>query len=197
MAELVVAEQESIPQPAGRSWKERNRWLWLPIVAFFITRLMLVLPMYLSQQEIPDNRFIEPYHVWPTNIAIDTLGGRWDTGFYLNISQEGYHYFGEDVVFPSVAFFPALSTLMVLFAPLFGGQVILSGLFVTNLALLAASILLYRLVALEFSEATAGRSVWYLLIFPTSLFGSAIYTESLFLLCAVGAFFAARRGRWG
>jgi Gpi18-like mannosyltransferase len=42
----------------------------------------------------------------------------------------------------------------------------------------------------------ADRAVWYLLIFPTSLFGSAIYSESIFLLGAAGALYAARHNRW-
>ena len=67
---------------------------------------------------------------------------------------------------------------------------------VTNLALLGASILLYRLAEDEFGATVADRSVWYLLIFPASFFGSAIYSESLFLLGAVGALYFARRGSW-
>ena len=42
----------------------------------------------------------------------------------------------------------------------------------------------------------AERAIWYWLIFPTAFFGSAIYSESLFLLLVVGAFYAARRGYW-
>jgi hypothetical protein len=38
--------------------------------------------------------------------------------------------------------------------------------------------------------------VWYLLIFPASFFGSAIYTESLFLLLAIGGLYLARKGAW-
>jgi hypothetical protein len=71
-----------------------------------------------------------------------------------------------------------------------------AGLLVTNLALLGASFLLYRLAAEELGPTVAERSVWYLLIFPASFFGSAIYSESLFLLGAVGALYLARRGAW-
>src|SRR4029079_9154843 len=42
----------------------------------------------------------------------------------------------------------------------------------------------------------ASRSVWYMLIFPTSFFLSAVYAESLFLVMALGAIYAARRERW-
>ncbi len=57
--------------------------------------------------------------------------------------------------------------------------------------------LLHRLAGDESGDGTADRAVWYLLIFPASFFGSAIYTESLFLLCGIAALFLARRMRWG
>jgi hypothetical protein len=42
----------------------------------------------------------------------------------------------------------------------------------------------------------ARRAVLYMAVFPTAYFLGAPYTESLFLLLALGAFLAARRGRW-
>jgi Gpi18-like mannosyltransferase len=71
-----------------------------------------------------------------------------------------------------------------------------AGLIISNLALLGATLLLYRLVEEQWGTAVADRSVWYLLIFPAAFFGSAIYSESLFLLGAIGAFYAARNGYW-
>ncbi|MGI9172268.1 MAG: hypothetical protein ACR2F0_03025, partial [Chthoniobacterales bacterium] len=49
---------------------------------------------------------------------------------------------------------------------------------------------------LEFDEETARRAVLYLLIFPTTLFLSAVYSESVFLLCVIGSFYHARRRQW-
>ena len=46
-------------------------------------------------------------------------------------------------------------------------------------------------------EQTANRSVFYLSIFPTTLFLFAVYSESLYLLLTVAAFLLAVRGRWG
>ena len=73
---------------------------------------------------------------------------------------------------------------------------LLAGLLITNSALLGATMLLYRLVDEEWGAAIAGRTVWYLLIFPTAFFGSAIYTESLFLFCTIGSLYFARQGYW-
>jgi len=148
---------------------------------------------YVSVSVIPDAQ-ATIYHLRGTeNRLLDVFGSRWDTGFYVSIAEEGYRY--EGVEFPSVAFFPLLPLLMRLLMPLVGDAVV-AGILISNLSLLAATIVLYRAVLDEWDEAAAEQTVWYLSVFPASMFGSAIYTESLFLLTAIGASFLARRGRW-
>jgi Gpi18-like mannosyltransferase len=83
---------------------------------------------------------------------LDVFGSRWDTGFYLSIADEGYRYQGVDL--PSVAFFPLLPLLIRAVTPLTGDS-LTAGLLVTNLALLAAVIFLYRLVEMEWGRETA------------------------------------------
>ena len=61
---------------------------------------------------------------------------------------------------------------------------------------LGALCLLYRLTALELGEDMARSAVWIYAWLPPALFLSAVYTEALFLLLTVGAFFAGRTGRW-
>lgn len=163
-----------------------------PAVAFLVTRLGIALVAYLSMPLIADSS-VPPYHIKPDQIILDVFGSRWDTGFYLSIAEEGYKI--EGVQFPSVPFFPLLPLLIRLFSPLVGDPLV-AGLIVTNLALLVASILFYRLVLDEFGESVASRAVWYFLIFPTSFFGSAIYSESLFLAFAIAALYLFRRGVW-
>jgi Mannosyltransferase (PIG-V) len=169
-----------------------NSWLSTPLLAFAVTRLGVALIAYLSMPLIIDST-IPPYHLRPENVFLDVFGSRWDTGFYVSIAQEGYKLQG--VQFPSVAFFPLLPLLMRALMGLTRDP-ILAGLLVANLSLFGASILFYHFVLDEWGEAIARRAVWYLLIFPTSFFGSAIYTESLFLFFAIGAFYLARKGFW-
>ncbi len=66
----------------------------------------------------------------------------------------------------------------------------------SNVALVAGLVVLYRLTALELSESAARRAVLYLCVFPTGFFLFAPYTESLFLALTVGALYAARRRAW-
>jgi hypothetical protein len=47
-----------------------------------------------------------------------------------------------------------------------------------------------------YDEKTAARAGWYLLVFPTSFFLSAVYPMSLFLALAISAFYYARRNQW-
>jgi hypothetical protein len=162
-------------------------------LAFTLTRLGIALVAYVAEPLIADYTVPPPYHIRPDHILLDVFGSRWDTGFYLSVADEGYKY-GEERL-ASVAFFPLLPLLIRAFK-LLTGDSLLAGLLVTNLALLGASILLYRLTEEQWGEAVAGRAVWYLLIFPVSFFGSAIYSESLFLLGAIGSLYLARRGAW-
>lgn len=60
----------------------------------------------------------------------------------------------------------------------------------------AALWLLQRLVEVELDRPAAVATVWLLALFPASLYFGAPYSESLFLLVSVGAFYAARTGHW-
>ncbi len=169
------------------------RWLWLPILAFSLSRAGIALVAYVAEPLVVDSASVPPYHIRPDNVLLDVFGSRWDTGFYLSIAEEGYRYQG--VPLPSVAFFPLLP-LLIRLVTLVVGDPLIAGILITNVSLLGAAILLYRLVGVEWGTGVADRAVWYLLIFPTSFFGSAIYTESLFLLCTIGALYFSRRGFW-
>jgi hypothetical protein len=182
------------------AWRARARavriprWITAPLVMFAITRLGVILAAIVGAALLPDNPSVPPYHLRsPENVLLDVFGSRWDTGFYVSIAEEGYRY--EGVPLPSVPFFPLLPLLMKALLPLTGDAVV-AGVLISNLALSLAAILLYRFASLDSTRPRAGRAVWYFLIFPLSLFGSAIYSEALFLLTAIGALYFARRQKW-
>ncbi len=170
------------------------RWLWMSTLLFVVTRLGVFLIAYLAVPLIADSPNTPPYHLRaPENVVLDVLGSRWDTGFYVSIAEEGYRY--EGVPLPSVAFFPLLPLMMRAITPIVGDAV-LAGVLLSNVMLFLATLLFYRLVDDQWGQAVADRAVWYWLIFPAAFFGSALYTESLFLLEAIGALYFARRGYW-
>jgi hypothetical protein len=55
---------------------------------------------------------------------------------------------------------------------------------------------LYRLTELELGPGPARATILLLSLFPAALFLGAPYSESVFLLASVGAFYAARTGHW-
>jgi Mannosyltransferase (PIG-V) len=72
----------------------------------------------------------------------------------------------------------------------------LAGVFVSLAAFIVALYLLHRLTELELGRRAADNAVALLALFPTSLYFSAIYPESLFLALSVGCLYSARSGWW-
>ncbi len=120
---------------------------------------------------------------------------RWDAVWYLGIADTGYTEAGS----PRTAFFPLYPLLTRGLGELGGGgrgALLIAAYLVSLAALLGALVLLYRLTALELGRRAAAPAVLLLCVFPASFFLGAPYSESLFLLCSVGAFYAARTGHW-
>lgn len=180
-------------------------------VPFVATRIMLLLIAWLSLDQF---RTIPPEGAWEldrggqittvsnrpltTDNLILNAFSRWDSGWYYSVAKFGYHFVRGQ---PSnTAFFPLYPLLMRLVHLLLVTRAdwswYASGIIVSNVALLAGLYYLYRIVQGEFNDATARRAVFYVLIFPTTLYYSAVYSESLFLLCTVAAIYYARGQRW-
>ena len=119
---------------------------------------------------------------------------RWDAAWYLRIADSGYA--GSDV---RAAFFPLYPLLVRAVAAPFGASptaLLIAAYAVALAAFLGALVLLHRLVSLELGRPVAGPALLLLAVFPAAVFFGAPYSESLFLLLAVGAFYAARTDRW-
>lgn len=117
---------------------------------------------------------------------------REDANWYLYLAAHGYS--GHD---GTAVFLPGYPMLVRLVGYLCFGHLMLAAYLVSNVALLAAMVILYRLTEREYDLVTARRAVLYLAIFPTAVFLFGLYSEALFLMFAVGAFALARQGRWG
>jgi len=119
---------------------------------------------------------------------------RWDSVWYLRIADSGY---GDSA--PRAAFFPLYPLLVRGVATVLGGShgaLLVAAYLVSLAAFLGALTLLYRLTELELGRRLARPTLLLLAVFPAAVFFGAPYSESLFLLLAVGAFYAARTGRW-
>jgi hypothetical protein len=123
---------------------------------------------------------------------------RYDAEWYLSIARDGYSFNPRRE--SNIAFAPLLPSLMKLGGMLVGRDdnttLALTGIVVTNLALLVGIGFFVALARLDFVRPTAARAGWYLLIYPSSLFFSAVYPESLTLCFTMGALYFGRKGRW-
>jgi len=117
---------------------------------------------------------------------------RWDAGWYLGLANGGYADGPGDVFFP---LYPLLVWLLSGFASTLG-VLMVSAYAVSILAFTAALYVFHRLVELEVGRSYARPALLLLAVFPGALYFGAPYSESVFLLVSVGAFYAARTGHW-
>jgi Mannosyltransferase (PIG-V) len=119
---------------------------------------------------------------------------RWDSVWYLRIADSGY---GDSEA--RTAFFPLYPLLVRGLGTLFGGShgaLLVAAFLVSLAAFIGALGLLHRLAELELGRRLARPTLLLLAVFPAAVYFGAPYSESLFLLLAVGVFYAARTGRW-
>jgi hypothetical protein len=121
------------------------------------------------------------------------IWNRWDALNYQRLAQFGYSATGD--LRPLLVFYPLYPWTVRLLA-FVTRDYLVSALIISTLASLVTAVLLLRLVELDYSKELAQRAVWFLFIFPTSYFLHIGYTESLFLMLALGCVFAARKKRW-
>lgn len=123
-----------------------------------------------------------------------TMWNSWDSPHYLDIAENGYRHFGDEM-WIRIVFFPFYPFLIWIFAFVLKSYK-LSALVISNLAYGVACYYLYKLVLKRDDHDTAIRSVFYMSIFPTAYFLHAGYTESVFLALTIASFYYADEKRW-
>ena len=95
------------------------------------------------------------------------IWGVWDTGWYLEIAEEGYSTTpraeGAAAGQKNLAFFPLYPLLARAVSVVTAGDAFLAGLLLSNVCLIVICFLFYRLTRLDWDEATSTRAVKYLL----------------------------------
>ncbi len=156
-----------------------------------LSRLLLNLPLFVGATQLPPAEGVDGIVKLGLNpVAFPEIWARWDSGYYLKIAANGY---SSDAV--ELNFFPAYPALVRLVSlgilPLTW-----AGYLIANLAFVGAGLLLWHQVRREFGEAVAWATLITLVVFPTSFFFSAIYTESLFLLFSMLVYWFSSRGQY-
>ncbi len=128
------------------------------------------------------------HHVVTSTNPLLAVWGRWDAVHYLDIASRGYY--GTDM-----AFFPLYPALIHALGTLVSSDLI-AGLLISNAAFFFGLLFFYKLVEHTLDRSDAVRATFYVSIFPTAVFFSAVYTESLFFALTVASFYYIRERRW-
>ncbi len=154
----------------------------LGLILFAYAGLTLV-PVHGSAQRLPGNLFINGWL-------------NWDAGWYAQVAEHGYTNVPQPGTQSRDTAFGPLYPLLVRGAGKLLGDVYTGGFVVSNVCFIAAAGLLYRLVESRWGADVAQRSLVLLCVFPFSYVYTAMYTESPFILCALGAFWFGERRKW-
>jgi hypothetical protein len=184
----VSPSEPETPQRWRPAWTEAS---WVLLI-FAASRLILIALIAFSRQIIERG----PHVVVSTQTEhggtlLDILT-QWDGNWYRLIAERGYAPPMPEI---AAAWFPVYPLLVRAVAFIVRDSQVAS-LLVSNGCLIAAALLLVRLLRLDYEELICRRVIIFLMFNPVSFFLSAAYSESTFLLLSVGALLAARQGKW-
>jgi Gpi18-like mannosyltransferase len=176
-----------------RRWWKVKRSYFSALLILFTSRLIVALAFVFSAKFVRrvGDIFPDVTPRWYRYLL------RWDASWYLKIAGEGYSsYNGNDLVQQSMAFPPLYPLISRAVAVILGISDGVSLLVVANISIVIAVLLTFKLVKEDFGDETALYTVAALSFFPTSLFFSAGYTESLSLLLTVSCFLLLKKNRY-
>jgi hypothetical protein len=163
---------------------------------FAATRLVLFAIGVFAVSRMPINAVeARGFHLPPQPHTFLEAWARYDACWYVAIAEDGYR--GPIGPYGDMrpAFFPLFPALVTMVTPLVHTP-LLAGLIVSNACYLAFLFLLWQIVRLDWTMEVTRRTVWIYLLFPSTVFLSGVYSESLLLALTTGALLAARRRRW-
>ncbi len=173
-----------VPTPESSSSRRSDR-LFIVSITLAVKALLFIFAGQALQ--VLDDKKLTSLSEW------FTIWHRWDSNAYLRLAEFGYRFQGEATA--DLMFYP-LYPWIVRVVALVTRDHFAAALFVSSVASIAAAVILFEIVRLEFSRRTAMLAVWLFLIFPTSYFLHIGYTESMFLALAMGTILAARKEQW-
>ena len=110
---------------------------------------------------------------------------------YLTIAKGGYWAQFTQAFFP---LYPLLIKILSLISH--DRYLIISGLLISFAAFCISLFMLIKLLNLDYPQASIKKIIFIILIFPTSFYFAALYTESIFFLWVISAFYFARVKKW-
>lgn len=155
---------------------------------FTIWRIIDFLIIYLAPKFIPYLGFF-PYKDQLLNFNlphwVNSLAN-FDGLHYLSISHLGYAQYEQ-------AFFPLYPLLIRFLTPVFYNNGLVTGLIISNVSFLLGLCLFAKIAPIENGETNVFFLIIFILVFPTSFFFGAVYTEGLFFFLAVTALYYLKK----
>jgi hypothetical protein len=165
--------------------------LYTSILLALVFIIVGVLLAYENNKVVPLNSLNLVHYYSETHNPLNFLA-EWDGPDYLDISRFGYTSLAQTNFFP-------LYPLLIRAVTVIVRSALDSALLVSWVSLVGALFYYLKIVKRLFHIShnnEAIRAVLLFLVFPTSVFLLATYTESLFAFFALGSVYAALRKRW-
>jgi hypothetical protein len=189
--------RSSLAELAGLHLQARKRWrayeVYLSAMLIFAaSRLVVIVGINFGTLLV---RTPKP-NQWDAGPAWYHRLLRWDSGWYAAIVSDGYRYVDDASVEGTTAFYPLYPLLSYAVKSLFGINHFVALLLVANIASVVAMLLMTKFVKDELGDEIALLSLAFFSFFPSSLFLSAGYTESLFLVFVLLSFILMAREKF-
>ncbi len=163
------------------------------LLYFLIWRMFDFIIIFFSQKIIPYLGFF-PYGDQLLNFNLPSwiyALANFDGLHYLSIARNGYAQYEQ-------AFFPLYPILIKFLAPFFSNNQLVTGLVISNISFLLGLIILLKYLKLIFPKDRGSNmlTVIALLLFPTSFFFGAVYTEGLFFLFLITTLYFLKKDNY-
>lgn len=190
---------KALPRPASETTAPARPAPWTRRVlrTYGLSRLLVLAAAFIATLSTRD----PGAGPWPRipgpHVALLRTLARWDSSWYLDIAQHGYHHVS---VWPggdsSFAFFPLFPWLVRALSFVTLGSPLLAALVLATALGAVGALLIWRLTAQIFGDEVAYRAAALFCFFPASFVLSMAYTEALTIAAAAGCLLALSRRRW-
>jgi len=203
LAALVVLRRRIAPGslPLSHLFEKLRQWFRLPSTKLALhlalwTRVAIFAGGLLAVNTLGHDLSTGP----PPPNEVAYLPGRWDAGWYVGLAAGGYRWDGRLDRNARIAFFPAYPMSVravgrVLHLPQREPPWLWCGAILSTIYFWLALAYLHRLAEMWIGPARAGPAILIAALYPFSFFFGQMYSESLFLLCAVAGTFYVMNGQ--
>jgi len=187
----------SLPEFRRRSGRAELRWVAPRLLAVFLAARLIVVACALGVEGIAQPNPTGPGGsvLRATDRPLLASLTSWDGVYYLGIAADGYRAGPVNGPYPNVVFFPLYPLLVRVASVPLKGDVALAGVLVANGAALLALFLVYALARRRLGPRAALLAATFVALQPGAVAFAMTYSDSLFLLLAVGSLLCAEAGQ--